>query len=251
MASDGTSAGDLFKQFERTKRTYVDTSKYVMLRLDIRAGHSYLKKAPKPFDLEFIDQMGELACYLCGQIDGAKLAYSQSDEISILVYQPNTRTQAWFGGQVQKIVSISAGLASAWLTRRRPDAPIVTFDSRIAFVMDKVSWVNDYLVWRQKDAIRNSVSMAAQSHFSHASLQNLKSSELIVKLKAEADVDWELYDARARYGQLTTKQGGEKEVVYTHSGTGEIINTVAYRTWWETNAAPAFPSDFLNEDEWN
>ena len=112
-------------------------------------------------------------------IQGAVLAYAQSDEISLLLKDWTTfETQQWFGGKIQKIASISAAMASTafytGMEMYHHDEPITLqhrplFDSRVFNVpMEEVA---NYFVWRQKDAIRNSVNMYAQYHFSHKQLQ--------------------------------------------------------------------------------
>ena len=74
----------------------------------------------KPFDEGLIDDMAETARFLCGEIQGAKCAYVQSDEISILLTDfDKLNTDAWFDYQVQKRTSVAASMASAKFNQLR------------------------------------------------------------------------------------------------------------------------------------
>ena len=46
------------------------------------------------------------------------------------------------------------------------------------------------LIWREKDAVKNSISMLAQSLFSHKQLQNLNSNQMQDKMFIEKGVNW-------------------------------------------------------------
>ena len=55
---------------------------------------------------------------LCQIAQNSVFAYSQSDEISIvLVDYDNIRKEQWFGGRVQKIASVAAAGAAAIFNR--------------------------------------------------------------------------------------------------------------------------------------
>jgi tRNA(His) 5'-end guanylyltransferase len=123
----------------------------------------------------FIDDMGHVAISLCEQISGAVFAYHQSDEISVLVQDwQGVNTQRWFGGQLQKIVSLSASIATSALIACRGDGPL--FDARV-FVLPSTVEVANYFLWRQQDAIRNSITMAAQARFSHKQLHGVNTDQ--------------------------------------------------------------------------
>lgn len=104
-------------------------------------------------------------------IDGAQLDYTQPDEISIVISDlTGTRTQQWFGGQVQKIVSVTAAMATAKFNRLRPEiGALAAFDGRTHH-LDGADGVLEYLRWRQADAMKNSVGTLASHHFSHRQL---------------------------------------------------------------------------------
>lgn len=192
--------------------------------------------------------MGEVAKALCSEISGTVFAYHQSDEISVLVqdWASNT-TEPWFAGELQKIVSISAAIATSALTERRGGRPL--FDAR-AFVLPNTVEVANYFQWRQRDATRNSISMAAQAHFSHKRLQGVNSGQMQELLFAERGVNWNDYPDACKRGQVAVKLTGEREVAYTDKRTKTEQTTTALRSWWEVRPAPHFtaePGGFLAE----
>src|SRR5579862_7632910 len=112
------------KAYEHVFRYTLPSRLPLVVRVDGRAFHTHLHGADKPFDMDFIDQMGQVAVALCEEISGAVFAYHQSDEISVLVQDwADVHTQAWFGGGLQKIVSVSAAVATAALGALRPGRP--------------------------------------------------------------------------------------------------------------------------------
>jgi tRNA(His) 5'-end guanylyltransferase len=246
--TDSTSLGDRMKRYEHSYRLTFPRRLPVVVRVDGRAFHSHLRGATKPFDMPFIEDMGHVAVALCEEISGAVFAYHQSDEVSVLVQDwVGEHAEPWFAGELQKIVSLSAAIATAALGERRPGQPL--FDAR-AFVLPNTVEVANYFLWRQRDATRNSISMAAQAHFSHKALQGVNGNAMQEMLFAEHGVNWNDYPAECRRGQVAIKASGEREVTYTDRRTNEECTTKAFRTWWEVMPAPRFaaePTGFLAE----
>lgn len=245
-ASDRTALGDRMKQHEQATRTVLPRRTYTLIRCDGRAFHSYLRAAAKPYDYGFMADMDAVAETLCAEISGSVLAFVQSDEISILTVDfGGANTQPWFGGEVQKIVSSAAALASVALCRRRPGTP--TFDARVFTVADPVEVAN-YFVWRQRDCVRNSITMAAQAVFSHRELHGVNGNQMQEMLFTRAGINWNDYPDGAKRGRVVVRESGEREVTFTHKRTREEETVVAMRSWWETRPAPHFtvePGGFL------
>lgn len=172
------------KNYESRSRTFLTRRVPVIMRLDGKTFHTYTKGLDKPFDEGLIEDMQQTAINLCKNIQGAKCAYVQSDEISILITDyDKLQTDAWFDYNVQKMTSISAGLAVGKFNQLRllriVDKPqtrsivvkdvesitLANFDSRV-FNIPKEE-VSNYFLARQKDAVKNSISMLAQSLYSH------------------------------------------------------------------------------------
>lgn len=206
---------------DRMKRSYEQISSQklvkrvpVICRLDGRAFHTFTKqiKAIKPFDDRLIDLMSYTALYLCKNISGARLAYVQSDEISILITDYDTiTTQGWFDYKIQKMVSISSSMATAYFNRYFDShfqnmglVPLVNFDSRV-FNIPKEEVCNYYL-WRQNDWTRNSIQMLARSLFSHKECENKNSSELQDMLMLKYNVNWNDLEAYKKRGTCIYKE---------------------------------------------
>jgi tRNA(His) 5'-end guanylyltransferase len=131
-------------------------------------------------------QMADLAEYVCRGVMGAQIAYCQSDEISILLHNyKRLDSEAWFANEVQKIASVSAGMASAYLTHA--SGRLAVFDSRV-FVLPEAEVVN-YFIFRQQDATRNSLQMLAQSQYSQKQLHG-KNTKDLHDLLHEKDMNW-------------------------------------------------------------
>ncbi len=203
---DKDSIGNRMKEnYENRYRLYLTRRTPVIIRLDGRAFHT-LTRNLKPFDKDFSDIMNNAATFLCQEIQGAKCAYIQSDEISILVTDFDTlTTDAWFDYNIQKMTSISAGLASAYFSSNYSDwigKQIVVFDSRV-FNIPKEEVCN-YFIWRQLDWIRNSVSMLAQANFSHKELQG-KNQPAMHEMLHEKGINWTNLNPRWKNGTFIEK----------------------------------------------
>jgi len=185
--------GDRMKGYENSYRINLPRRLPVIIRIDGAHFHSYTKGMKKPFDEDIADAFWETAKYLCENIMGCKVAYHQSDEISLLLtnYDKLT-TEAWFQNNIQKIVSVSASMATVKFNEimlsKHPKNSLATFDSRVWILPQDE--VNNYFLWRQQDATKNSISMLAQSCFSHKDLHKLNSKQKQDKLMLEKGVNW-------------------------------------------------------------
>lgn len=165
----------------------------VIIRLDGRAFHTFTRKYDKPFSAELMNSMDSAACYVAEDIQGCKLAYVQSDEVSFLLTDyDNLETEAWFDYNLQKMVSVAASMMSvkfvAELCLAQPmSINLPVFDGR-AFNIPKEEVANLFL-WRAKDWQRNSLQMYARSFFSHKQLHNKGTTEIHEMLHS-IDKNW-------------------------------------------------------------
>lgn len=174
------------KKYEFVTRHYLTTRTPVIIRLDGKAFHSLTKKCSKPFDQFFMDCMSLAAQQLCKQVQGFKLSFIQSDEVNILVTDyDDLNTQGWFDYSISKIISISAGMMSAYFSQEFGRVGI--FDSRVFNIPEDD--VSNYFVWRAKDWRRNSLNMYARSFFSHRELLN-ESSAIIHEMLHSIGKNW-------------------------------------------------------------
>ena len=276
------------KDYEDRFRYYLPRRTYTILKLDGKAFHTYTRGLERPFDLGLIEDMNATAAYLCKNIMGAKFAYVQSDEISILLTDfEDIGTQAWFENNVQKMVSVAASMATAKFNQLRMiracmggdidgyldiddlnDFKLAEFDARVFQIPQKVE-VENYLIWRQQDATRNSISSVAQSLYSHKELHGV-SSDQKQELIFQKGINWNNYPSRMKRGGFIgkvselwrkpkgTKKAGEPvpqdelkdiELMIDLHGLSFDPNVEYYkRTRWEDIECPIFTQDraFLN-----
>ena len=183
--------GDRMKEYyEGRNQTTLLRKMPVIMRLDGRAFHTFTKQFQRPFDEALSGMMLTTALSLCAEIQGAKCAYIQSDEISILITDMDRiETEAWFDYNVQKMCSISAATATIAFATEYMHWNIGINNSDLLVKMRKISFdsrvfniphdeVENYFVWRQKDWERNSIHMLAQAHFSHKQLHKKSRSDM-------------------------------------------------------------------------
>ena len=198
-------------QYEDRARFFLPRRTYTIVRVDGKAFHNYTRKLARPHDDGFARAMDATAVAMCEEMQGARLAYIQSDEISVLLADFDKITSsAWFDGNLQKVASVSASIATAVFNRvigrclgdgddrRNSVQGDAFFDARAFTIPDPVEVAN-YFVWRQQDATRNSVSMAAQSVYSHKELLGKNSSEQQEMLHQKG-INWNDYPARFKRG---------------------------------------------------
>ena len=98
---DKTALGDRMKSYEAIPKNFLMRRQPVIIRLDGKAFHSYTRGFDKPFDAELMKAMQQTMKYLCEEIQGCVIGYTQSDEITLVLcdYQ-KLDTDAWFGYNV-------------------------------------------------------------------------------------------------------------------------------------------------------
>lgn len=210
--------GDRMKRQESATRQVLPCRTYTVVRLDGKSFHNYTRGLQKPFDLQLINDMQLTAKALAEQVSGCHMAYTQSDEISLILSDlSGPDTQAYFDGQVQKIVSVTASIATANfnLLRIGPDThrgrkgTLPVFDSR-AFTLPSLEEVYDYLSWRQIDASRNSLQMVAQAFYSQKELHSKKRADLHEMISAKG-INYNDYHSHAKRGSFIIKETYEGE----------------------------------------
>jgi len=273
------SLGDRMKSFYEDRfRSNLPRRTNVMIRIDGKAFHTYTKGLNKPYDEGLMEDMDATTNYLCQNIQGAKMGYVQSDEISIwLTDYDDTKTDAWFDFNIQKMCSIAASLATAKFNQLRmarscwegsdidgcldaddlKNHKMAMFDARV-FVLPTQDEVVNYFIWRQQDATRNSISMGAQSMYSHTELNGKSSSEK-QELMFKKGVNWNDYPTRFKRGSVVIKQSTKWAMPIDEDGKPKG-NPVKYstahdfvqlsglhspflRTTWEAVETPIFTQD--------
>ena len=202
---DRSDLAERMKGYEKRNRYYLQRRMPVILRLDMRAGHSFTRGFERPFDEVFIKSMQDTAKYLCKNIQNCKLSYQQSDEITLLLVDyDKLNTDCFFDYRVDKLCSITASMATMAFNKYFYDnvfvynatATVDLSDKKYPFkevyskAVDKGAMfdarcfnipkeeVTNLVYWRQLDASRNSIQMVGQANFSHKELQNKSCNDI-------------------------------------------------------------------------
>lgn len=177
----------------------------ICVRVDGRAFHTFTKGMQRPYDMAMSNAMIETMKYLVEETD-ACIGFVQSDEISLVLSDVK---EPLFGGRVSKLTSVIASIATAKFNveihKSFPEKPMATFDCRVWNVPNRTEAANTIL-WREFDATKNSISMAARFYYSHEQLLGKSSSEM-QDLLIEKGVNWNDYPVffkRGTYARRVT-----------------------------------------------
>ena len=175
----------------------------VIIRLDGNNFHKWTKGLDRPFDKKLTKLMAETTKFLVKETN-AVVGYTQSDEITLILYSDDRKSSLYNDGKKQKILSkLTAKCVNFFNEKRKEILPThnktAVFDCRIY----QVPTLHDacvQLLWRENDATKNSISMLAQSLFSHNELQNLTGSEMQDKMMQEKGVNWNNLETKYKRG---------------------------------------------------
>ena len=214
------SLGDRMKsRYEDRFRHYLPRRTNVIVRVDGKAFHTYTRGMTKPFDYFLTRTMIDTMDDCRRKIQGCKLTYHQSDEVSFLLTDyDNINSELFFDGNIQKIVSVISSMFTAYFEKNKEynslhvdSEKLALFDARV-FIIPEPSEVINYFLWRIRDCSKNSISSVAQHYFSHKSLQGLNSTQLLDKLWKEEDIDWHTkYDNIYKNGSVSYVDKTEPE----------------------------------------
>lgn len=290
--------------YEQIPKTKLMRRVPVICRIDGKAFHTFTRGFQKPFDEVLIKSMQETMKYLCENIQGCVAGYTQSDEITlILTDYKKLNSSAWFDYEVQKICSIAASMATMafnkffyknvenWGYDNLPDwscggtnEPIdenllklantyckarekgAMFDARV-FSIPKEEVAN-LIYWRQQDAIRNSIQMLGQAHFSSKQLHGKSTSIIKEMLRSEKNVEWDDLPVHKQRGSCCIKEtyfleSSDGKQLYFPDGDpvdGEMLKGTYRSRWIVDENIPIFKDEnrayidnlvYLREELWN
>lgn len=175
----------------------------VIIRLDGNNFHNWTKGLERPFDRRLNQLMTETTKYLVNETN-AVVGYTQSDEITLILYSNDRKSSIYNDGKKQKIISkLTAKCVNFFNEKRKELLPlhdkVAVFDCRI-YQTPTLHDACVQLLWRENDATRNSISMLAQSLFSHNELQNLNVNEMQDKMMLEKGVNWNDLETKLKRG---------------------------------------------------
>lgn len=209
------SLGDRMKEFyENRSKLYLPRRVPVIIRLDGKAFHTFTKGFKRPYDEILHNTMNATMRHLCENIQGCKLGYTQSDEITLLLTDYDTiTTDAWFGYGMQKVCSVAASMATLafnrffrqyynealtelgapldsdlYLSKLSEKLDCAMFDAR-CFSIPKDEVTNCF-IWRQQDATRNAIQMLGQCNFSHRELQGKSCNDIQDMLMTQKGINF-------------------------------------------------------------
>ena len=272
---DKTTLGDRMKNnYENISRYYLTRRMPVIIRIDGKAFHTFTRGFKKPFDDILVSTMQDTMKYLCENIQGCVLGYTQSDEISlVLTDYTELTTDAWFGNNLQKMCSVSASMATLAfnkffsgrvqefmydccdefgddvLPEKQNDYELAhnvyfkkfnaaMFDSRV-FTIPKEEVCN-YLIWRQQDATRNSIQSVGQANFSQKELHGKSCNNIQDMLMLQKSINWNDYSTTLKRGSCCIKID---DGITKYDEVGNICGYTQRSKWIIDNEIPIFSQD--------
>ena len=230
--NDKLSLKERMENFRKLYDYTLPKKSYTMIFCDGRSFSKLIKnRFEKPFDNWFINAMNKTAKYICENVQGAKFAYVQSDEISILLTDfDNEETEAFYGNRLCKLQSIIASLATCKFNQLLTAKMIQEGKSNVEDIMnmqlvqfDCKAWnlptFNDVYAWflyRQTDCIRNSKQQTAQTYLPHKMLHGLDTDKQIELLKETKGIDWNTFPDDRKHGRFIERREIESTVYNNH-----------------------------------
>lgn len=230
------SLGDRMKGYERreTGRRFMNFAP-VVARMDGRGFSKWTKGLERPYDKELSAAMVAVTRRLVEETN-ARIGYTQSDEITLVLLVDDIKQTMMFDGKTQKLCSVLASMTTALfiteclsrtgteIAARAMQAP--HFDARVFQVPTQTEAANAVL-WREKDACKNAVSMAARSFYPHSDLQGKSASEMQEMIFAKG-MNFNDYPASFKRGTFLQMRSSEtklpeKALKYLPQGASDIV----------------------------
>jgi tRNA(His) 5'-end guanylyltransferase len=181
----------------------------VCARIDGKGFSKFTRGLERPYDFRMSELMCQTTEYLMQETQ-ACIGYTQSDEISLVWYSADTKSQIFFDRRVQKMVSVLASMTTGFFNAMIPvhlpekQDVLALFDCRVWQVPTLEEAANTIL-WREYDATKNSISMAARHYYSHKALHKKTGNEMQDML-LEKGVDWNNYPIFFKRGVFVQKR---------------------------------------------
>ena len=204
--------GDRMKLYEKDSAKIFLPTLPIVVRVDGKCFSNWTRGLDRPYDLRFIHLMQEVTKFLVEETC-ANTGYCQSDEINLVFYSSNPKSQVFFNGKQQKMVSVIASMATAkfnsLVSEFLPDTEngLAFFDARAWVVPNLVEAANSIL-WRERDATKNSISMATREYYSHNEIFGKSCSEM-QEMLFQKGVNWNDYPDSFKRGTFYQRKSIE------------------------------------------
>jgi tRNA(His) 5'-end guanylyltransferase len=206
--------GDRMKSLEQRFSHTVMPKLPTIARIDGRSFHNFTRGLERPYDIRLSNLMVATTKFLV-QETNARCGYTQSDEISLVWLSENDSEETFFGGKLSKLVSVVGSLATAYFNRHLPAyipekaEAMPVFDNRVFQVPTHDEACNVF-IWREQDAVRNSIQMSARSVFSHTECHKKNTKQLQDMLFSKG-INWNNYPRFFRRGTYVRRRVIERE----------------------------------------
>lgn len=263
--------GDRMKGYENVNRNYLTRRVPVIIRIDGKAFHTFTRGFKKPFDEILVKSMQDTMKYLCENIQGCVLGYTQSDEITlVLIDYKRLDSCAWFDYNIQKMASIAASMATMafnkffkvaideYFTSNKLVTVLTKADldynnelTRYYSVLDKAinngamfdarcfnipkDEVCNCILWRQNDATRNSIEMVGHANFSQKQLHQKSCNEIQDMLMVQRGINWNNFPVNLKRGSCCIRE--------QYSIEGSDGKPVVRSKWTIDNNIPIFKGE--------
>lgn len=245
------SLGDRMKEFyEFRAKTKLVRRMPVIIRLDGKAFHTFTRGFAKPFDKRLIETMQEATLELCKSIQGCVFGYTQSDEITLILVDYNDiNVSAWYDYEVQKMCSVAASMATLTFNRIFHNKIHNFVNEHYKVITDKETYgeelsnsvnellksynraiemgamfdarcfnvpINDVcncILWREKDAERNSINSLGQAWFKHKELEGKNTNQVQDMLFEKYGINWNNLSTVEKHGTAVIKNEEDKWII--------------------------------------
>ena len=210
MKTNKDNFGDRMKMYEnQTCGIRLIPRIPVIARLDGKGFSKFTKGLKRPYDERLSKLMVETVKYLVKETN-ANCGYTQSDEITLMWYTDKIDASIYFDGRLFKMLTDLSAMASVFFNRKLGEYlpekadKMPRFDARVYNVPTLDEAVNSFL-WREQDATKNSISMAAQHYYSHSELMGKNGSDK-QEMLFQKGVNWNDYPTFFKRGTYVQRK---------------------------------------------
>lgn len=213
MSADKTALGNRMKRYEKKYSVNLLGGVPALARIDGRAFHTFTTGLPRPYDKRLSAIMVEVTRRLVDATN-ACCGYTQSDEISLVWFTENSEQEIFFNGKLLKMVSVLSSLTTLHFNKLLPsmlpekESWLATFDARV-WEVPTITEATNYFVWREQDAVRNSIQMAARSCYSHEECYRKNTSDL-QEMLWQKGINWNDYPRFFKRGTYVRRRQLER-----------------------------------------